>query len=423
MRIKDHTKHLFVSLAVLGAFATTGISAYKILQYPANGFSTGENYNEVLSNRNKASASDSVTILSLADKSGPASSTLNATFRNAVTLCSPFPQKIIGYALGSTKVTNTPSVSGHGNFFSPKEKKTIEVNPDERIRLEYTQLVSDNVRNQNAQSKINPETANVQVFRYTVFNDLQRDFMKTLDLTDAHIETKVIRPTDKNATVQYVFKNENTLIVVTGKREADLRRIAEQVGGSCEGKDVFKSGIPRGYVAWRTTDTDTVNRTEYVKVADSDITLILDTVKFGTEILITDVTAQDNLGLGDLISSSKYRVFSIPTINEKGKVRAMQDVHLFAVKSKEAHLLMNALRNRQTQILGKSLVDTKRDTYQGLYTAAAKNIFNYNKVDEEGKRSTSTEYIYMITRKNTSFAFVYSHSDFGTVESLVDNLK
>ena len=408
---------------MLTAFATAGISAYQILQYPTDGSSTGENYGEVISNRNKASASDSITVLSLDDKSKAAPTAENSALRDGVTLCAAYPQKISGYVLGSMKITNTPSDSGHGTFFDQKERKLINVNPDERIRLEYTQSVSENAKNQNTQAKIVPEVAVVQIFRYTAFSDLQKDFVKVLGLTEAHTESKVIHSAVKNTPMQYVFKNENTLIVVSGRREPDVRRIAEQVGGSCEGKPVFKSEIPRGFVAWRTTDTDTSNRTEYVKFADADVTLILDIAKFGSEILVTDETSADNLGLGELLPTSKYRVFSIPTIDDKGKVRAMQDIHMFVTKSKDVQILMNALRNRQVSVLDKSITGTKRESYQGLYVAAAKNMFSYEYNNNDGKNSTSTEYVYVVTRKGTSFSFVYDYPDFETVESLVDNLK
>lgn len=423
MQIKDHTKHVLVTIVVLTAFATTGISSYQILQYPINGFSIGENYGDTISNRNKASASDSITILSLADKSTGTSTVENSKLRDGISLCAVFPLKINGYLLSSNKVTNTLSDSDHGSFFDQKEKKIININPDEHVSLRYTQSVFENAKKQTIQEKKELEVATVQVFRYTVVADLQKDFTNVFGLTDAHTESKIVYSVVKDAPMQYVFKNENTLIVVSGRRESDIRRIAEQVGGSCEGKPIFKSNIPRGFVAWRTTENDILNRTEYVKIANADITLVLDTTKFGNQILITDETLQDNLGLGDLLPVSKYRVFSVPTIDDKGKVRAMQDIHMFVTKSKDVQILMNALRNRQTAVLGKSLMDTKRVSYHGLYTTAAKNFFDYETKGEDGKVSTSTEHVYIVTRKDTSFTFVYDHPDFETVESLVDNLK
>jgi len=212
------------------------------------------------------------------------------------------------------------------------------------------------------------------------------------------------------------------VVEVVGQKTADIHRVAEQVGGSCDSKPVFDSGIPKGFVAWRTTNVDRQNRVEYVKIADADVTLNLETAYFGSEIQVADNTESNNLGISTWLPIEKFRLFSIPTKGPKGNTRLVESVHMFVVKNKDIQLLLNALQNRQKEIFKGVLVHTERTTYQAPRAVLGKNIYSYERSTEEGRENVR-EYVYVLSRSNTSFVFVYDFDDIEAVESLINNLK
>jgi hypothetical protein len=417
MSVQHHTRQFCITLALIAAF---GLSAYGTFYALVTPYATRttEGFNH-LTNSNKASASDSITVLSLGDKTpGELSGEGVSPLKKGNTLCAAFPRRAATYELFSTKITNTASQEGHTSLYDPVSKKLISIHPNERIELEYIPTVY------NPKDKVKPTNISVRVFRYVAEADLYTELgtVYELDVTKS-IESRLMKISGVKEKEKYIYKTGSTLVEVMGQKGADIQRVAEQVGGACDSKPVFDSGIPKGFVAWRTTDITREQRVEYVKIANADLTLHLETKFFGNEIRVSDNTESNNLGISEWLSTSKFRIFSIPTLDQRGGIRMQQSVHMFVVKAKDVQLLLNALKNRQTQLFGGTLVKTERDAYQAPKALLGKNVYTYERTNEDGETEIVQERVFVYTKADTVFAIVYDYDDTEIVESVINNIK
>lgn len=413
MTLLPHTRQTLLTLVLLMAFGLSAYGAYSIMVTPF-GYKTTEGFNR-FPNGTKASVSDSVTVLSLADKSPEQVADLPQ--KNNVSLCASFPRRVSTYELFTTKITNVASEEGHTSYYDVSSKKLVSIHPNERIELEYIPTAYD------SKEKVKPTNITARVFRYTAESDLIAEFGDIFNLQyQKPIESKVLTVSGVQGKERYVYKNGSTVIEVVGQKLADIKRVAEQIGGACESKPVFDSGVPKGFVSWRTTDNTREDRIAYVKIADADLTLNLETIYFGNEIRVADNTTANNLGVSEWIPTEKFRLFSIPTL-DAGKLQMSKSVHMFVAKNSDIRILLNAIENRQKELFNGTLQNVEKSTYESPRGTVGKNIYTYVRTDEKGDTSTVYEHIYVLSRKNTAFVFVYNHDNIEVVESLINNLK
>lgn len=417
MALQHHTRQFLITLGLIAAFGLSAYGTFYTLVTPYT-IKTTEGYQH-FADSNKASASDSITVLSLNDKTPSELSQDGVrTLKKGNTLCTDFPRKIATYELFSSKITNTASQEGHTILYDSASKKIISIHPNERIELEYVPTVY------NQKDKIKPSNISVSVFRYVAESDLYTELGSVFGLDSGKtIESRQVKVSGLKDKERYVYKTGTTVVEAIGQKSSDIQRVAEQVGGACDSKPVFDSGIPKGFVAWRTTDVTRQQRVEYVKLAQADLTLHLDTKFFGNEIRVSDNTESNNLGVSEWLPISKFRIFSIPTLDQHGNLRMQQSVHMFVTKAKDIQLLLNALRNRQVQIFGGVLKETKRDTYQAPKALLGRNVYTYERVSEDGQKQIIQERVFVYTKSDTVFVLVYDYDDVEVVESIVNNIK
>jgi hypothetical protein len=413
---RNHVQHVLVIVFLLGSFLLAGYSAYTLLVSPY-AFLTGENYEENAIHSNTASVSNSVTVLSLGDKS--ASTTQGVISNIPKTLCGVFPKNILNYTLFTKEVTNTPDQTGHTVFVDPISLGVLTPNPDEHIKLTYIPS------SYNTRLKIKPTNITAEILRYGIQSDMSEELGKVLGLDfTKDIESYSLKNTIKNGYSAYVYRTGNTVVVAKGQTLSEIQRIAEQVGGACDSKPVFNTGVPKGYVAWRTTNLDRENRIAYVKIADADITLHFDIQLFGNKILIHDDSYTNTLGLSEWFNPERFRIFTIPTKSVDGAMHAENAIRLFVIKAADIQLLLNALQNRQTDIFDRQKEDTVRDTYQTPNAFVGRNIYTYSRYDtDEGTTTKFHEFVYVFSRNNTAFVFETTSENQTSIESLIDNSK
>ncbi len=441
----EKPKHMLALVILLSAFFMSGYATYSLVSTPYFITETGENFGDADRSSNQASALDSITVLSLGDKSATSTLPVNSKTK-AKTLCNSFPRTIGSYTLFSTDITNTPADQGHTDLVQ-SDGTVLSINPDERITLTYIPASYD------PKEKVKPSNIVTSVFRYQIKSDLIRELGSTYALQhEKEVESRLFKKSVAPENSQYLYRTGNTVTLITGeipekkqdqKTSTDLlKKMAEKIGAVCENKPVYDSGVPKGFVAWRTTDIDRENRIAYVKIADSDLTLYLDILYFGKKILITDDSYSNNLGIGAWFNPLKFRIFTIPTKDKEGNMHTEDAVHMFVIKSRDIKLLMNALENRQTELFGRTKENLVRDSYQTPVVVVGRNVYTYSSpmntgvaVDdqivrvegsaEENKeeKKLTTEYVYVLTRNNTSFVFVYDGEDRKAIESLIDSIK